>query len=635
MTTTSSTTTTSTSAGPAPATAARTTGSTPRAQAGAPPGDPLTAATAAHVDAFLNCYLRETRRWRFRDDELVIPLASGNEIVVGVRYRSATLQHRYASPAALIGADGQRSWLSFTACAALLLDQLQVDNSGAASPQVPTALLGRILDSLHDTARYLRKRRDDIERLWSPGPLSFVESEQAQLLGHPLHPSPKSRSDMSPRDRTRYSPETRGRFQLRWVAARPELVRHASATAGRAPALVEALLRDDPATDAAALDAALAPLGPRLVLPAHPWELDHLRSRPLVAELFERGDLVDLGPLASPVTPTTSVRTICQPHWPWQLKFSLHVRVTNSRRVTLPKELDRAVEAATLSQTAVGRTVARVAPDFCCVHDPAYLTVVHEDEVLRGFSVLLRQNRWRAGSSQGTVNVTAVTTLCQDHPFGGPSRLGRIVHRLAEQQARPVGDVGREWFGRFCDVAVVSLVRLYLDVGLCFEAHQQNTLLELDAAGMPERCVYRDSQGYFHREAAHADLCQVVPAVGEASESIFPEELAAERLVYYPFLNLTLGVVNALGAAGCGDEAVLLGDLRRCLESERARGGRYPTTLLDRLLDDDHWPCKGNLRTRLHDMDELVGDIASQSVYVTIPNPLRAGRPIDTGVPHV
>ena len=69
---------------------------------------------------------------------------------------------------------------------------------------------------------------------------------------------------------------------------------------------------------------------------------------------------------------------------------------------------------------------------------------------------------------------------------------------------------------------------------------------------------------------------------------------------------------------------MLLRDLRALLERERARGGRYPHTLLDRLLDDERWPCKANLRTRLHDLDELVGDIATQSVYVTIPNPLRA-----------
>jgi RimJ/RimL family protein N-acetyltransferase len=118
-------------------------------------------------------------------------------------------------------------------------------------------------------------------------------------------------------------------------------------------------------------------------------------------------------------------------------------------------------------------------------------------------------------------------------------------------------------------------------------------------------------------------MVQVIPGLGEASESIFPEALADERLVYYPFINNALGVIDALAAGGCIDEAVLLGDLRTLLERERAHGGRYPQTLLDRLLDDPMWPCKANLRTRLNDMDELVGDIAEQSVYVKLPNPLR------------
>ena len=152
--------------------------------------------------------------------------------------------------------------------------------------------------------------------------------------------------------------------------------------------------------------------------------------------------------------------------------------------------------------------------------------------------------------------------LCQDHPFGGRSRLANIVGALAARPDEP--DVAREWFARYADVVVVSLVRLYLDLGLCFEPHQQNTLLELDG-GWPERCVVRDSQGYFHREAAHADLVKVIPGLGEASESIFPEALADERLVYYPFVNNALGVIDALGAGGCIDEARPAGrPARRC-----------------------------------------------------------------------
>ncbi|MGH9212042.1 MAG: IucA/IucC family protein [Acidimicrobiales bacterium] len=595
---------------------------------------PLAAATAAASEALVNCYLRESEDWRFVGGNVVIPLAAcGADVVVELRYRSPTFRHRYRWPARLV-LGARESALSFPALAGLLIDELGTghgSHSGgrrAPAGEAPTELLGRMLDSLHAVAGFLDQRRDAVDRLWSPEPLGFIASEQALLLGHPLHPTPKSRGEMSARERAAYSPETQGRFPLRWLAAHPDVVRHASATGRPAPEEAAAILRNDPATDVRALNQTLATLGPRVLLPTHPWELAYLRSQPELASLFADDGLVDLGPLGSPVTPTTSVRTVYQPDWAWQLKFSLHVRVTNSMRVTLPKELDRAVEAARLAQTPVGEAARRVAPAFRCIHDPAYLTVAHDGTVIDGFSVLLRESPWPGGS---TADVTAVATLCQDHPFsGGPSRLAGIVARQAARDGCSPADAGRAWFARFCDVAVGSLVRLYLDLGLCFEPHQQNTLLELDTAGWPERCYYRDSQGYFHREAAHADVAAVIPGLGEATESIFPEALADERLVYYPFLNLTLGVVNALGAAGCGDEEVLLGDLRRCLEAERATGGRYPATLLDRLLDDERWPCKANLRTRFHDLDELVGDIETQSVYVTVPNPLvpwRAAQP--------
>jgi RimJ/RimL family protein N-acetyltransferase len=94
-------------------------------------------------------------------------------------------------------------------------------------------------------------------------------------------------------------------------------------------------------------------------------------------------------------------------------------------------------------------------------------------------------------------------------------------------------------------------------------------------------------------------------------------------------------VIDALSAGGCIEERVLLDDLRTLLERERSRGGRYPHTLLDRLLDDPMWPCKANLRTRLNDMDELVGDIAEQSVYVRLPNPLRTRIELISADPEV
>jgi hypothetical protein len=144
-----------------------------------------------------------------------------------------------------------------------------------------------------------------------------------------VHPTPKSRTELTAAEVVAYSPELAARFQLRWLAVDPDVVEHDSATGTPAPRLAEQPLRDD--VDAAG--AALAGIGDRVLLPAHPWELAHLRrTDPVVAALFEDGSIEDLGALGSPVTPTTSVRTVYSEAWPWQLKFSLHVRVTDSMR---------------------------------------------------------------------------------------------------------------------------------------------------------------------------------------------------------------------------------------------------------------------------------------------------------------
>ncbi|MBE2314576.1 GNAT family N-acetyltransferase [Solirubrobacter sp. CPCC 204708] len=518
------------------------------------------AAALAATTTLLNCYLREGGTATFREDRAVF-----NDLGVEAEllYRSRTLHHRFG-PVPVTPTELARRI------------SLQLDPGTSAQ-----ALLDRVEASLECVRGYVEARTPDLDRLFAPEPLSFIDSDQALVLGHPLHPTPKGLSGRL----AQYAPELQPHFPLHWLSVESRLVVHDSATGTPAPQLAEQLLGES------------APPG-RILIPAHPWEAGFLARA--ASTLFTTGAVIDLGPQGAPVTPTSSVRTVYNAQWPYQLKFSLHARVTNSMRVTLPKELRRAVEAKRLDGTIVGEQARAAAPHLTVVHDPAYLQVPDHD----GFSVLFRENAFEG-------DVSALTVLCQDHPFGGRSRLANLA---AGRE--------REWFQAYLQTVIVSLVRLYLDVGLTYEPHQQNTLLRLAADGMPEHALIRDSQGYFHREAAHADICAVLPQHGEATESIFSEALADERLVYYPFLNNALGVIDALGAGGGIDEPLLLGDLRDTLARERKAGGRYPHSLLDRLLDDATWPCKANLRTRLHDMDELVGDISTQSVYVTIPNPL-------------
>jgi siderophore synthetase component len=267
--------------------------------------------------------------------------------------------------------------------------------------------------------------------------------------------------------------------------------------------------------------------------------------------------------------------------------------MTDEMRLTPIAELERAVAAAREfgDQAAAAGDVA---PHVTLLQDPAYVAVVRDGAPVAGLSVQLRENRWRTGSG---ADVSTVEVLVQDHPFGGDSRLAQIVARLAEAGGRPAEEVAREWFARYAEVAVLPLLHLAAQLGLTVRTNQQNTLLELED-GWPARVVLRETHGA-PQPAAHDDIAAAGPGIGEG-----------------PFLDNALSVINALGIGGFVEEIVLLGDLKALLERERA-GAATPSPLLDRLLDDPTWPCRANMRTRMHnDVDR----------YVQIPNPLHGVR---------
>lgn len=574
------------------------------------------AAAGVATETILNCYMREGGSWRpvpaadvpelaEEGDEFVAVIPFPDEraaVLAGVRHLSPTHRHRFRTPAKIAMAGGTPWVVTLETLTSMLADELGDTKLGDAPTKAgtrgpdPTFLLARARQSVLAVGDFLQARADDVDELWSADPLSFIASEQAGLLGNLAHPTAKSRWELDPEQAAAYAPEAQARFALRWLAVDPALVRHDSAGAATAPQLTEALLRDDPAVDGAALDRALAGLGERVLLPVHPWELEHLREQPAVAALLADGAIAELGELGSEVTPAASLRTIYNADWPWQLTFSLHVRLTDGLGLSTVEALQQGVDAARLLDGDAAEALAEHAPGLTILPDPAYLAVAVDGRPVAGLTVALRENRWRADCA--AADVSSLEVLAQDHPFGGDSRLGQIVARLAEDDDRAPAEVAREWFARFAELALVALLRLYGEPGLSLRTDQQDTLLELDG-GWPARCVLRDARAALHGQAAHDDVAAGGAGIGEG-----------------PFLDNALAVINALGVAGCVEEIVLLGDLKALLERERERDG-HARLLLDRLLTDSSWPCRANLRTRLHD---------ERDMYVQIPNPLHGVR---------
>ncbi|MEU4209079.1 IucA/IucC family protein [Streptomyces sp. NPDC026206] len=589
--------------------------------------DPRTAGDAAAVESLLRCWVRENGIPRPHGDILYLPLnASGIPLTVPVRYWSATGWHRFGRVTLTGGPDDAPAFDAVTLAALLGREAAHRSaQTGRAPAEDGADLVARVADSARRTALFLAHRR---QRPADPdaGDL-FLYSEQSLLLGHPLHPAPKSREGLSDAEAFDYSPELRGRFPLHWLAVHRSVLATDSAWTERGRAV-----------DAPTLAARLAGPGLELelppdtvALPAHPWQARDLHHRPAVAALFEAGLLHDLGARGEPWYPTSSVRTVHRPGAPAMLKLSLGLRITNSRRENLRKELWRGVEVHRLLRGGLAERWRAACPGglgFDIVRDPAWLAVDAPDGTpLPGIDAVIRHNPFGPGD-----DAVCVAGLASPRPWPGEqgqsgqpamsSRLAHTIGRLAYRTGRPTGAVAAEWFLRYLDAVVRPMLWLDGEAGIALEAHQQNTLVLLDADGWPVGGRFRDNQGYYFRESQRAALDQRLPGIGRESDTFVADEVVDERFFYYLGINNVLGLIGAFGSQSLADEQVLLAALRRFFKEAATGPARTSSTLAERFLHAPTLRCKANMLTRLRGLDELVGPVDTQSVYVTIANPL-------------
>ncbi|WSW80520.1 iron transporter [Streptomyces sp. NBC_00996] len=640
--------------------------------------DPQTAAQAAAVENLLRCWVRENNLPAPDDGTLSIPLpASGTTLLVPVHHWSATGWHRFGLPY-LAGTPDEASPADAVTVAALLARQAPTGTStdtngdqapttvglapvpahpapGTADPATTTPratgpggallgpaatrpeaqvappstagdgsdLVGRVADSVRRTAVFIRDRRERP----ADEPDLFLTAEQALLLGHPLHPTPKGREGLTEAEARLYSPELRGSFPLHWMAVAPSVLAADSAWTERGRPVPAEQLTTRLAGTGLSLPEGYA------ALPLHPWQMREVRHRREPAALLEAGLLQDLGPQGSPWHATSSVRTVYRSGAPAMLKLSLGLRITNSRRENLRKELHRGVEVHRLLRSGLFKQWQAAHPGFDIVRDPAWLAVNGpEGSPLPGLDVMIRHNPFSPTDDAG-----CIAGLVSPRPHAQPgarnlakgrplmrSRLTEIVTRLAGRTGRSRGAVATEWFLRYLEHVVRPVLWLDSEAGIALEAHQQNTLLLLDPEGWPKGGRYRDNQGYYFRESRRAELDARLPGIGRHSDTFVSDEVTDERFAYYLAINNVLGLVGAFGSQRLADEQLLLAAFRRFLADVATGPARLRTSLPAHLLDSPVLRCKANLLTRLHGLDELIGPVDTQSVYVTISNPLHS-----------
>ncbi|MYV41311.1 IucA/IucC family siderophore biosynthesis protein, partial [Streptomyces sp. SID1328] len=147
------------------------------------------------------------------------------------------------------------------------------------------------------------------------------------------------------------------------------------------------------------------------------------------------------------------------------------------------------------------------------------------------------------------------------------------------------------WWAAYLRQVVPPALRAFDEHGVVLEAHLQNTLVAVDAAGMPVQALFRDAEG-----------AKLLSDVSRGA--------GWERLVYCLLVNHLGEIAAALAEAHPGLDP---------WPAVRAELSRHPLPETPALLAAPALPGKTNLLLR------WTGADGADARYLPLPNPLRAG----------
>ncbi|WP_184916880.1 IucA/IucC family protein [Streptomyces luteogriseus] len=494
------------------------------------PGDGPAAGALADAYAavpLLNCLLREVARPVRQEGGHRVYRLPGGDRLLRVRDT-----RRPAEPEI----HGAGAWhrLGHTELVKLVAEELR-RHTGTSNHELPAEML----DSREAVAALLAART----RATPPDDL-YRRSEQSLLTGHTHHPAPKARGGGPAAGWLPYAPEAYARFPMTLLGLREDTVVEEG--------------------DTSALDAlGTAPPGYRL-LPAHPWQLD--LAAPELAAAFVDGRLIRLGTTGFDTWPTAAIRTLYAPRHDLFLKFSLDVRITNDIRRLWRHDL-----------LALRRTDAAVCAAFATFDGPpawlgdrGYRTA---DFAFEALAVLVRDG-FGDHLLPGTTPLLAAGLV---EGFDG-SPLDRAPEPAA-------------WWEAYLAQVVPPALTAFAGHGVVIEAHLQNTLVAVDADGLPVQALYRDAEGV-----------KLLPDV--------TRQTGWERLVYCLVVNHLVEIAGALTERHPGFDP---------WPAARRAFARHDLPEIPALLTSPTLPAKTNLLLR------WTGADGADARYRPLPNPLADG----------
>ncbi|WP_192458867.1 IucA/IucC family protein [Musicola keenii] len=571
--------------------------------ASTPPSPLREAAEYETLTALLNCYIREfalpARRVhraacgnipqalnsKMIPGEIIVIELTASEKTLAIKADRWSLLARGRYSSAPFVKQFGKPWRAISAAQTLRLIQEEM----AAQLEQPFN---------HELAQQIENSIDVTQDFLAAPPSNeqdgFIRSEQGLLWGHPLHPSPKSRSGVTRDALLACSPEVGAHFPLYWFRIDPQLLQHQGDA--QAPIMLETLA------------------GEPHLYPCHPWEVEHIRRAPLYQQAERLGLITPVGPRGLAMYPTSSVRTLYRAGLPYFLKCSIHVRLTNCVRKNAWYELESAVRLSEQLNDVFNRIETRV-PGFRIMREPAATSLdfsaiatpeqrpdaLHLQEC---FGLLYRENL----PDSADVALAGALFAWDRH---GDSQIAPLIQHVAETQQLTRQQATLRWFDAYLTVLLPGVLGAFFDEGIVFEPHLQNTLIGLQDA-LPHRIWVRDLEGT-KLDPARWPAASLAAMSERARQSVYyPREKGWQRIAYCLLINNLSEAVFHLAAGDRTLERQLWQTLSVRLESWRDQPE------IAALLAGAPIPSKNNLRTRLLQRADKQAD------YTLIHHPMRS-----------
>ncbi|WP_315709431.1 IucA/IucC family protein [Brenneria uluponensis] len=566
------------------------------------------AAQYAGLTALLNCYIREFAQPQgevclashgnipqalsskmLRGDIVLIMLHASQKLLAIKAERWSLLGRGHYGSAPFIKQFG-KPWRVMTCREAISL--LLTEMAAVVQQPVNQELMEQIENSIAVTQAFLECKPA------RPAMMGYIRSEQSLLWGHPMHPSPKSRSGVEHQALLACSPEVGARFALYWFKVDPAFWQLGG--------------------NAEVVDMLTSLAGEAHCYPCHPWEVTHIVNSPLYQRALSQGAITPLGERGVEFLPTSSVRTLYSEGLRWYLKCSIHVRLTNCVRKNAWYELESAVALSKRLATHFDKLEVQT-PGFHIMREPAAssldfsaLAKPGEQQEIRYlqecFGILYRENLSPATLERYQPEMAAAL-FAFDRT--GENHTRRLIGQLASQHQLPYHDACLRWLTHYLDRLVPGVLHAFFAEGIIFEPHLQNVLVGFENH-LPTQIWVRDLEGTKLVSECWPES-QLADMSARARQSVwYPREKGWNRVAYCLFIN---HLSEAIFHLSDGDR-VLEQQLWDLLSAQLETWQQEPEVAA--MLAGAPIPSKNNLRTRLLQRADKLAD------YTLMDHPIRS-----------